>query len=662
MEKKLSNHSENFFIPNGRKRVIITNITPVIDCGRYAAKCCVQEEFKVECDLLADGHDILTGNLIFKHQADQIEQKIPLQFLQNDRWYAVFTPEKIGNNIYCIEAWADEFSTWLRDLKIKIQANQVEKIDFLVGAEFLKNLADGLDDEIKNIFSPYIEVLKNQNELSDIKNTVFSDKLAALVKQYYQTPFKTQSDHFNLTVDRTLANFSAWYELFPRSWSSKPNEHGSFKSLLPQLNYIKEMGFDIIYLTPIHPIGESKRKGKNNSLNALPHEPGSPWAIGNQYGGHKSIHSELGTIDDFIIFEKAVRNLNMEIAMDFALQCSPDHPYLKSHPQWFKQRPDGSLQYAENPPKKYEDIYPLNFNSPDWYELWFEIKSILIFWIKLGIKIFRVDNPHTKPFVFWEWLIQEIKNEYPDVIFLSEAFTRPKIMYELAKIGFSQSYTYFTWRNNKSELIEYFRELTSKPIIDFFRPSLWPNTPDILHEYLQKGNKAAFIIRFILAATLGNNYGIYGPAFELCVNQSLEINSEEYLDSEKYEINFWDIHHQKNSLKLLISKVNQIRHKYYSAFKNFESLQFHEIDHSELICYSKISRNLKELILIIVNLDCHYEQSGWLKFTLKNHDHRQNFELTDLLSDKIYLWHGHCHFIKLNPKEMPAHIFLIKLT
>ena len=659
MKKNLSHSKENFFLKKSRNRVIIANITPSIDCGRYAAKCSIAEEFKVECDLLADGHDLVTGILKFRHEDEALSQTIPLNFLENDRWFALFLPEKLGNYIYSIEAWFDEFTTWQKDLKIKIEAKQVTKTDYLIGAKFLKEMSTDLDEETKTIFLPYISDLEQQENLFTLQNTGISTKLNQLVKQYYQPSFKTNSSHFNLTVDRTLANFSTWYELFPRSWSDQSHRHGSFKTLTAQLKYIKEMNFDIIYLPPIHPIGYTKRKGKNNTLQAKPDDLGSPWAIGSEMGGHTAIHPALGSVEEFKEFNKQVNNLGMEIALDFALQCSPDHPYLKSHPEWFKQRPDGTLQYAENPPKKYEDIYPFYFGSSNWYGLWEECKAILLYWINLGIKIFRVDNPHTKPFIFWEWLIREIKKTYPEVIFLSEAFTRPKIMYELAKLGFTQSYTYFTWRNTKTELMEYFQELTSAPICYFFRANLWPNTPDILHAYLQQGDKPAFIIRFLLAATLGNNYGIYGPAFELCVNEAREKNSEEYFNSEKYEIKLWNLG-GNNSLKPLISKVNQLR-KSYLPFQNFFSLQFHKTDNPEIICYSKSSKDFKEIILIVINLDYKYEQSGWIQFGLNNITLKKEFELTDLLTDEKYYWQGQHHFVKLDPKIMPGHIFLIKI-
>jgi starch synthase (maltosyl-transferring) len=419
------------------------------------------------------------------------------------------------------------------------------------------------------------------------------------------------------------------------------------------------MGFDVLYFPPIHPIGHTHRKGTNNSPVANPDDPGTPWAIGSEEGGHKSIHPQLGTVEDFRSLVAKARQYDIEIALDIAFQCSPDHPYVKEHPEWFRWRPDNTVQYAENPPKKYEDIYPFDFETENWQELWKELKNIVLFWIEQGIRIFRVDNPHTKPFSFWEWLITDIKMSYPDVILLSEAFTRPKVMYHLAKLGFTQSYTYFTWRNTKWELTRYFTELTQTEVREYFQPNLWPNTPDILTECLQSGGRSAFITRLVLAATLGASYGIYGPAFELCENRPKEPGSEEYLDSEKYEIKNWDIA-RPDSLKDLITRVNRIRRE-NPAFHRDWSLRFRDVDNEQLICYSKYTDDLSNIVLVVVNLDPHYTQSGWVELPLEEFgiDGQKPYQVHDLLSDARYLWQGSRNYVELNPQIIPAHILLM---
>jgi starch synthase (maltosyl-transferring) len=462
-----------------------------------------------------------------------------------------------------------------------------------------------------------------------------------------------------LVVDPERARFSAWYEMFPRSCRGMEGS-SNLRDCEPQLAYIAEMGFDILYLPPIHPIGKTHRKGKNNRQTAEPGEPGSPWAVGSDEGGHKSIHPELGTLDDFRIFLSKAKGYGLEVALDIAFQCSPDHPYVKEHPQWFRWRPDGTVQYAENPPKKYEDIYPLDFETADWQALWKELKSVFLYWIEQGVHIFRVDNPHTKPFRFWEWLITGIKQQHPEVLFLAEAFTRPKIMRYLAKLGFSQSYTYFTWRTTRSELTEYFTELSQTESRDYFRPNPWPNTPDILHEYLQNGGRPAFIIRFILAATLGANYGIYGPAFELCENRPREPNSEEYLDSEKYQVRDWDVD-RPHSLKALIARVNRIR-KDNPALQQDWRLRFYTTDNDQLIAYSKTTEDLKNIIVVAVNLDPFHMQSGWLHLSSEELGvpTDESFQAHDLLTGARYTWRGSYHYIALNPYSQPAHVLRVQ--
>ena len=441
--------------------------------------------------------------------------------------------------------------------------------------------------------------------------------------------------------------------MFPRSC-------GTFKDCAAILPEIAEMGFDVLYFPPIHPIGESFRKGKNNSRTAQPGEPGSPWAIGGKEGGHKSIHPDLGTLDDLRSLVEAAGRIGIDIALDLAYQCSPDHPYVKKHPEWFRHRPDGTIQYAENPPKKYEDIYPFEFESIRWRSLWEELKSIVEFWIEQGIRIFRVDNPHTKPFDFWEWMIRDLKKKHPDLIFLSEAFTRPNIMYRLAKLGFTQSYTYFTWRNTKKELTDYLTELTQTEVREFFRPNLWPNTPDILPEYLQYGGRAGFMIRLMLAATLGPSYGIYGAAFELCDDQPLAPGKEEYGDSEKFEIKSWNLE-RPDSLRKLIARVNQIRSE-NPAFRANHNLRFHKVDNEQIIAFSKSTADLANQVLVVINLDPHHTQAGIVDLPLDELkiDHHQPFQVHDLLTDSRYLWHDQRNYVELNPQIVPANIFVIR--
>jgi starch synthase (maltosyl-transferring) len=447
--------------------------------------------------------------------------------------------------------------------------------------------------------------------------------------------------------------------MFPRS-AGNGQAHGTFRDVEAQLPYVAGMGFDILYLPPIHPIGNGKRKGRNNALAAAPGDPGSPWAIGSADGGHKSIHPQLGTPAEFRHLVAAAREQGLEVALDIAFQCAPDHPYVTEHPAWFRHRPDGSIQYAENPPKKYQDIYPFNFDTDDWKALWLELRSIFEHWIDEGVTVFRVDNPHTKPYPMWEWMIGEIKREHPQVIFLAEAFTRPRPMHRLAKLGFTQSYTYFTWRNTKAELTEYFTELAHDASREYFRPNVWPNTPDILHEYLQSGARAAFVARLVLAATLSANYGIYGPAFELMEHVPREPRSEEYRDSEKYEIKAWN-RERPDSLRPLIARVNAIRRTNPALHGNWR-LRFHAIDNPQLLCYSKGTEDLANVVLTVVNLDPRNPQTGWTTLALAELgvDPAAAFEVHDLLTDARYRWQGPHNYVELRPSELPAHILRVR--
>jgi starch synthase (maltosyl-transferring) len=462
-----------------------------------------------------------------------------------------------------------------------------------------------------------------------------------------------------VVVDLEKARFSAWYEMFPRSCTTDPKRHGTFRDCVDRLPYIAGMGFDVLYLPPIHPIGRAERKGKNNSVTPLPDDTGSPWAIGAKEGGHKGIHPQLGGLQDLKALVGKARDLGIDVALDIAYQCSPDHPYVKEHREWFRERPDGTVQYAENPPKKYQDIYPFNFDSDRAPELWEELKSVVVYWIEQGISIFRVDNPHTKPFAFWEWMIAEVKREHPEAIFLSEAFTRPKVMYQLAKLGFTQSYTYFAWKNTSWEIAEYFTELEEGGVLEYFRPNLWPNTPDILNEYLQKSGRPGFMARLILAATLAASYGIYGPAFELCEGRAVREGSEEYLDSEKYQIRVWDINNP-NSLRDLITHMNRIR-RGSPALQRNTGLTFHPVDNRQMIAYSKVCDDPADMIFVVVNLDPHNRQAGWVNVDVDalHLGSEESYQVHDLLTDARYVWHGSRNFVELNPTILPAHVFRV---
>ncbi len=600
-----------------KARVVIENITPQVDCGHYSIKRVVGESVVVEADVFADGHDVVSAVLLYRAENATEWSRIPMAPLVNDRWTARFVPHALGKYFYTVAAWVDHLATWRRDLAKKEAAGQDVSVELMRGQQLE---AHGLDEEIVAQREPHLVV----------------------------------------EVDRERARFSTWYEMFPRSAASQPGRHGTLADVEARLPYVASMGFDVLYLPPIHPIGATERKGPNNRPGAAAHDLGSPWAIGGEAGGHKAIHPALGTLADFRRLVAKANDLGMEIALDIAFQCSPDHPYVREHPEWFLKRPDGTIQYAENPPKKYQDIYPFHFETPTWRELWAELKSIFDYWIAQGVRIFRVDNPHTKPFPMWQWIIAEVRRAHPDVLFLSEAFTRPKVMYRLAKLGFTQSYTYFSWRNTKHELTEYLAQLNTPPVSDFLRPSLWPNTPDILPEYLQFGGRPACAVRLVLAATLAASYGIYGPAFELAENRPREPGSEEYLDSEKYQLRFWPIE-RPDSLHDLIARVNRIRRE-NPALQENRALRFHRIDNESLIAYSKTTEDGSDCVLTIVNLDPHNKHTGWIDLDLEmlGVEAAKPYQVHDLLSDARFLWQGARNFVALDPAYTPAHIFRIR--
>lgn len=644
-----------------RKRVVIEGVYPEIDGGRFPVKRTLGDKVRVEADIVADGHGVMAADLLYRREQDAAWRSTRMAPLVNDRWRGEFQVLELGRYLYAIQAWVDRFRTWRRDLKKRVDAGQDVAVEFLVGADLIEDAAPRAPERQAGQLKDFASILRGPGGLQEKFEAAQNPELAELMRQYPDKRFiSTYDKNLTVVVDPVKARFSAWYEMFPRSCSPVPGRHGTLEDCEARLPYIAHMGFDVLYLPPIHPIGRTNRKGRNNNPQAGPDDVGSPWAIGAAAGGHKAVHPELGDLEDFRRLVERAKEYNIDVALDLAYQGSPDHPYVREHPGWFRRRPDNTVQYAENPPKKYEDIYPFDFETEDWQELWAEFRSIVLFWIHQGVRLFRVDNPHTKPFHFWEWLITEIKRDYPEVIFLSEAFTRPKVMYRLAKLGFSQSYTYFAWRNTKWELIQYFTELTQTEVREYFRPNLWPNTPDILTEYLQFGGRPAFMIRLVLAATLGANYGIYGPPFELCVSQPREPGSEEYLDSEKYEVRYWDLN-RPESLKDFIARVNRIRRD-NPALQSDWNLRFFPIDSEQLICYGKFTDDLSNIIVVVVNLNPHHTQGGWLTLPLEELglDPAQTYQVHDLLGDGRFFWHGARNYVELNPQSLPAHIFRIR--
>jgi len=636
-------------------------MSPEIDGGAFPIKRTIGESVEVQADIFTDGHDAISAILLHRRVGEPDWTETPMRPLVNDRWEASFPVDSRDPYEYTVRAWIDRFASWRRDLRKKIDAEQEVLTDLQVGAGIIETAAKRAAGDDRETLEEMAGRLRKTTASEEIESVAFDHGLATLMHQHQDRSLAT--DHpvaARVEVDRERARFSAWYEMFPRSCTDDPSRHGTFKDCEKRLPYIAEMGFDVLYLPPIHPIGRTHRKGRNNARVAEPGDVGSPWAIGAKEGGHKAVHPDLGTLEDFKSFRKAAERHGIEIALDVAFQCAPDHPYVKEHPEWFRHRPDGSIQYAENPPKKYEDIYPFDFECEDWRGLWEELKSVFLFWIEQGVKIFRVDNPHTKPIPFWEWVIREVRAVEPDAIFLAEAFTRPKIMKRLAKIGFTQSYTYFAWRNSKWELAEYFTELTQTQMAEYFRPNPWPNTPDILNAYLQFGGRPAFIARAVLAGTLAASYGVYGPAFELCEGRPREPDSEEYLDSEKYQIRAWDLD-DPESIREVLTIVNRARRD-NAALQTNRLLRFHNTDNDALLCYSKRTGDRSNVILCIVNVDPHHTQSGFVDLDLAELGVEQDdaFQVYDLLGGSRFIWRGARNYVELNPHAMPAHLFVLK--
>jgi starch synthase (maltosyl-transferring) len=645
--------------PELLRRVVIEAVQPEVDCGRFPVKRVLGESVGVTADIHADGHDVLAAAVLYRRTGERAWREVGMVPLGNDRWRAVFTVEALGEYEYTVEAWIDRFETWRHELSAKFGAGQDVSLELLEGAAIVRAVGGKTAESTAKALEDRYVPMEKRVPLA------LAESVRQAMAQRSERGRSTRYDRvLRVMVEPVRARFGAWYEMFPRSAGMDPSRSATFDEAAARLPYVASMGFDVLYLPPIHPIGRSFRKGPNNALESGPNDPGSPWAIGSSDGGHDGVEPGLGTIEDFDRFVASARRHNLEIALDLAYQASPDHPYVNAHPEWFRRRPDGSIKYAENPPKKYQDIYPLNFESEGWTSLWPELKRIIEFWISHGVKIFRVDNPHTKLYRFWEWALADIKRQHPDAIFLSEAFTRPKVMRYLAKCGFSQSYTYFTWRNSSEDIIEYFTELTQTAVREYLRPNLFANTPDILHEYLQWGGRPAFQVRFILAATLGASYGIYS-GFELAENVPVRPGSEEYLDSEKYQIRTRNFD-RPDSLAGLIQQVNQIRRD-HPALQWDWGLRFHQTDNRNLICYSKRSPEgsaTSDVLLMVVNLDPHHMQHGFVRLPLADWDlgPESVVEVHDLLWNERYYWRGEWNYVRLDPEARAGHILQVRLS
>ncbi len=645
---------------DGDRRVVVEDVRPHVDSGRFAIKRTVGETVEVLADVFADGHVRL--GVVLRHRPDGGPwSETPMEPLGNDVWRAAFTPAKAGFHEYAVEAWIDAFGTWRDELSKKAAAGQDVASELLEGAALVRAGASRAEGRERTRLEERAGALAGDAPQA---KRVAAALDGTLEQDMARVPDRRRSSTsepvLRLWADRERGRFGAWYEFFPRSAGPDRRRSATFAEASGRLADIAAMGFDVVYLPPVHPIGRAHRKGPGNTLVAKPGDPGSPWAIGAPEGGHTAVEPGLGTLVDFDRFVAAAGRHGLEVALDIAYQCSPDHPWVREHPEWFRHRPDGTIKHAENPPKKYQDIYPIDFECEDWRGLWNALLDVVLFWVGHGVKIFRIDNPHTKPFRFWDWLIAEVQREHPDVLFLAEAFTRPRVMRRLAKGGFTQSYSYFTWRNGKHELTEYFTELTQTPVREFMRPNLFANTPDILHEYLQTGGRAAFQARLVLAATLGATYGIYGPPFELCEGRAAAPGSEEYLASEKYEIKAWD-HDRAGNIRDLVTRVNRARHQ-HPALQFDHRLRFHAADGDQLLCYSKTTPDFSDIVLVVVNLDPHNVQHGFVTLSLGalGLPDGPAYQVHDLLTDERYLWTGPRNYVRLDPGACPAHLFAVR--
>ena len=646
--------------------VVIENLTPLVDCGRYPLKRVAGDDLVVEADVFKDGHDHVCALLKWRKLGDVAWNETPMAALINDRWSATCSLFENATYEYTIEAWGDPFHSWQHEFRKKFEGGVTPLVsETLEGAAIVRQAADrALLPEDKKRLSEIAELLAT-SEPAQVDAIAHWSELEGLVIAWSDRTRSTEHlPYLQVSVNRDRAQFAAWYEFFPRSAEGHADTGSTFRDCLKRVDDAKAMGFDVIYFPPIHPIGKTHRKGKNNAVLCTPDEPGVPYAIGNRHqkcpngGGHKDVAPELGTLKDFDWLVAQIHKRGMEVALDFALNCSPDHPYVAAHPEWFFKRPDGTIKYAENPPKKYEDVYPLDYQNENWRELWEELTSVVLFWCEHGVKTFRVDNPHTKPVAFWEYLIGNVRSKYPDAIFLSEAFTRPKMMKVLAKVGFHQSYTYFTWRNNKHELTEYFTELTQTAMADYFRGNLFTNTPDILPYYLQQGGRPAFMIRAALAATLSSVYGIYS-GFELCENAALP-GKEEYVDSEKYQFKGRDWNAPGN-IKEFLTGLNRVRRE-NRALHGYSNLRFYKAENENVLFYGKMTESRDNIILVVVNLDPWNRQDAFIHVPIEEFGWMENdtYQVHDLLWDERYLWHGSRNFVALDPHSKPVHLLRVR--
>ena len=652
-------------LADGRVRVVIERISPAVDDGRFPVKRVLGDRVVVEADCFADGHDVVACRLQWRRGEAAPWHSAPMQRLGNDRWRAEFSVDALGTWWYTVCAWVDPFLSWRHDFERRVDPEDM-RVAARGGAALIEAASQraetGADTAVLHAWAEaLLRAATTAAPVEELRRLALDEARAALAARHPDLRHAwIHPRSYAVTVERHKARHSTWYEFFPRSAAGDAGRHGTFADCEAWLPYVRRMGFDVLYFPPIHPIGRLNRKGRNNTLDPQPGDPGSPWAIGAEEGGHLAVLPELGTLDDFRRLVRRADELGIEIALDIAFQCAPDHPWVREHPQWFRQRADGSIQYAENPPKKYQDIYPFDFESEDWAALWQALADVFEFWIAQGVRIFRVDNPHTKAFGFWEWAIATIRGRHPEVIFLSEAFTRPKVMHRLAKLGFSQSYTYFTWRNTKQELTDYFVELTRGPGREYFRPNAWPNTPDILPAALQWGGRAVFMARVALAATLASNYGLYGPAYELLESRALRAGGEEYLDSEKYEIRAWN-RDDPASLADFVGVLNRARRD-NPALQSDGGLTFITTDNEQLIAYAKVNDDRSNIVVCVVNLDPHHVQGGWLELDLGalGLQADQAYQMHDLLSGAHFLWQGARNYVSLDPQRCPAHVMQLR--
>jgi len=645
----------------GFRRVVIDHVSPQVDGGRNPFKRVLGDWITFKAHAFADSHDLLIVELRLRLHGESEWQIIPMRELGNDEFEATFETREIGLYEYEIAGVIDHYGSWYEGFKKKHAEGLPIDLECRIGAELLEHIANRAPKKEAERFREWAAHLGDSNANIDTRvSLAYSRHVAGMARAYPQREWETCSARSLMLVERELAAFSSWYEYFPRSCADDGVTHGTFKDAAKRLPEVQRMGFNIVYFPPINPIGREFRKGKNNTLTPSPEDVGSPWAIGAKEGGHKSILPELGTLEDFQWFLSEAGNHGAEVALDIAFQCAPDHPWVKEHPQWFRWRPDGTVQYAENPPKKYQDILPINFESDDWENLWEELKSVFEYWIGVGVKVFRVDNPHTKSMEFWRWCILNIKAKHPEVLFLAEAFTRPKRKYFLAKGGFTHGYTYFTWRNTATELQQYVEELTTGEAKDYFWPNFWPNTPDILHEDLQTGNRATYIGRYLLAATLSSNIGIYGPSYELLDHVPYP-GKEENNNSEKYQLKAWNWDEPGN-IKNEIARINWIRNS-HSAFQRTFNVQFIPCSNTHIIAYLKQNFDHTDRFIVVVNMDWEHKQVGTLELPMEELKLASDgqLRLRDLFSDdqKEYTWQGPTAYLELSPNANQAHILEI---